>query len=87
MPTLPARFAPARRAIGAWFPRGGELLDRDFAWRHRAVRAVLAVHVPVLATLMLAGGHALVAAAAVAATTGGVAKCDVIKRASRRGVR
>jgi K+-sensing histidine kinase KdpD len=49
MPTLPARFASARRAVGAWFPRGGELLDRDFAWRHRAVRAVLAAHVPALA--------------------------------------
>jgi signal transduction histidine kinase len=83
MPPLPARPASARRAVGAWFPRGGELLDRDFALRHRAVRAVLAAHVPVLAALMLSGGHGLVAAAAVAAMTGGVLVLSSITRARR----
>ncbi len=77
-----ARFAP-RRSAGSWLPRGGELLDRDFAWRHRAVRAVLAAHVPVLAALMLIGGHGLPAAAVVGAATGGLLVLSSITSARR----
>ncbi|MBC7375286.1 MAG: hypothetical protein H7323_14955, partial [Frankiales bacterium] len=40
----------------AWFPRGAELRDEDFADRHRVVRLVLAAHVPVLFGLTLLAG-------------------------------
>src|SRR3954470_3930767 len=46
----------------AWLPRGRALSERDFAWRHRVVCALLAAHVPVLLVLTLVTGHGLGAA-------------------------
>ena len=39
--------APAG-AIARWLPRGRALAAQDFAWRHRVVTTVLALHVPVV---------------------------------------
>ncbi|MCW2613843.1 MAG: periplasmic sensor signal transduction histidine kinase [Frankiales bacterium] len=70
-PLTDAARTPSRaRAVAAWFPRGGELLDPDFAWRHRVVRLVLAGHVPVLAVLAVLRGHGATGAALVLAVTG-----------------
>ncbi len=41
----------------AWLPRGRELAPSDFAWRHRFVCVLLALHVPVLSVLGLARGY------------------------------
>lgn len=53
--TLPtsARPAPAVRAAVGWLPRGDALPAADWAWRHRLVCWVLAMHVPVLGVLAL----------------------------------
>ena len=53
----------------AWSPSISELRDPDFAWRHRYVQLVLAVHVPIL--VALAAGRGWIAAAATLATTAG----------------
>lgn len=71
-PPRPARLRAAVRTASGWFPRGGELLDPDFAWRHRAVRLVLAAHVVVVTLLTLALGHGVVVAGAALLVTGGL---------------
>src|SRR3954463_1111345 len=62
------RTRPAREAAGmaspwsrrfAWLPRGRALSEADFAWRHRFVCAVLALHVPVLLVLALTRGRGI----------------------------
>src|SRR3954453_6141128 len=45
-----------------WLPRGRALSEADFAWRHRFVCAVLALHVPVLLVLALTRGRGIGAA-------------------------
>ncbi|MCW2665977.1 MAG: Histidine kinase [Frankiales bacterium] len=37
-----------RSARAAWLPQGRALSERDFAWRHRVVCLILALHLPVL---------------------------------------
>src|SRR5687767_7194872 len=69
---LPARLRGRAGSVAAWVPRGSELLDSDFAWRHRAVRRVLAAHVPALAALVLLDGHGPAVAAAVVGVVGGL---------------
>jgi signal transduction histidine kinase len=46
-----ARPAPAVRAAAAWLPRSDTLPAADWAWRHRVVCWLLALHVPALALL------------------------------------
>lgn len=41
----------------AWLPRGRALSEPDFAWRHRVVCTLLALHVPVIVVLTLVRGH------------------------------
>jgi signal transduction histidine kinase len=50
------RSAAGPRAAGGWVPRGRELADVDFAWRHNVVRGVLAVHLPVLVLITVLQG-------------------------------
>jgi signal transduction histidine kinase len=53
--------AAAPRRVG-WLPRGRELAAADFAWRHRVVCALLALHVPVvggIAAVRLGPPHGL----------------------------
>ena len=45
------------RAVG-WLPRGASLSAGDWGWRHHAVCAVLAAHVPLLALYALTQGRA-----------------------------
>ncbi len=52
-----ARPAPAVRAAADWLPRGEALPDADWAWRHRMVCWVLAVHVPVLVLIAALGSR------------------------------
>jgi len=46
----------------AWLPRGRALSEADFAWRHRFVCGVLALHLPVLLVLALVTGRGAAAA-------------------------
>jgi hypothetical protein len=46
----------------SWLPRGRALSRADFAWRHRVVCGLLAVHVPVLLVLAVSAGHSVGAA-------------------------
>ena len=49
VPTLLGPARPADRAPGSWrLPAGRELAPADFAWRHRFVCLLVAVHLPVL---------------------------------------
>jgi len=55
-----APLRPARRAPGRWrLPAGRELQAADFAWRHRFVCALVALHVPVLLVMgaLAMGSH------------------------------
>ncbi len=70
--SLPTTRLPWLTRAGTWFPRGAELRDDDFARRHRAVRLVLAAHVPVLLVLTLLAGRGPVVVAAVLASTAGL---------------
>src|SRR3954447_16113894 len=45
-----------------WLPRGRALSEADFAWRHRFVCALLALHVPLLLLLALTTGRGIGAA-------------------------
>jgi len=53
----PSLAQPARAVAAAatWLPRGGTLPAADWAWRHRVVCLLLALHVPVLALVALLG--------------------------------
>ncbi len=42
------------RSLPQWLPRGSDLSDSEWAWRHRVVCMVLAAHVPALAVAVLA---------------------------------
>ena len=55
--SLSSRSQPGRAvAIAAtWLPRGGTLPAADWAWRHRVVCLLLALHVPALALVALLG--------------------------------
>jgi len=58
MSPAPARPRPtgtARRL--SWLPRGRALTQRDFAWRHRVVCILLALHLPALVVLTAVRGH------------------------------
>ncbi len=49
---------PAPRAQRfAWLPRGRALSGTDFAWRHRVVCVLLALHIPVIVLLTASRGH------------------------------
>jgi signal transduction histidine kinase len=43
----------------AWLPRGRELTSADFAWRHRVVLALLALHLPTLVVVAVLRGQGL----------------------------
>ncbi|MCY7363854.1 MAG: HAMP domain-containing histidine kinase [Frankiaceae bacterium] len=53
----PSLAQPARAVAAAatWLPRGGTLPAADWAWRHRVLCLLLALHVPVLALVALLG--------------------------------
>ena len=51
---LASRLAAGSR--GSWLPQGRALSPADFAWRHRAVCALLALHIPALFVLTLTEG-------------------------------
>jgi signal transduction histidine kinase len=83
------RIAPARdaglAASGApWLPRGRALTARDFAWRHRVVCVLLALHIPAIALVTVLRGygplHALVEVTPVAILLG-VALAPLTRRA------
>ena len=53
-----SRVAGPRPELGGgWIPRGRELTQRDFWWRHNVVRAVLAVHLPALVLVAVLQGE------------------------------
>ncbi len=53
----PSLAQPARAVAAAatWLPRGGTLPAADWAWRHRVVCLLLALHLPVLGLVALLG--------------------------------
>ena len=61
------RLRPPAARLWAWLPRGRELAPADFAWRHRVVCLLLALHVPGLLLAAVATGRPLPDAALSAA--------------------
>lgn len=56
---LPPQAQPATAASAAvsWLPRGGRLTSGEWAWRHRLVCRILALHLPALTLIALAVGR------------------------------
>ncbi len=46
-------------ARGSWLPQGRALSERDFAWRHRVVCILLALHLPVILVIGVFSNRAL----------------------------
>jgi len=47
---------PTRRSIWSYLPRGGQLPDDRFAFRHKVLTGILLAHLPVLDLIVLVGG-------------------------------
>src|SRR5438270_10466073 len=58
-----SRMTSPRSSRFSWLPRGRALSEPDFAWRHRFVCWLLALHVPVLVLLALLTGDTVAVAA------------------------
>src|SRR3954454_17861463 len=59
MSTAPARPGRARPPVrlAAWLPQGRALSDADFAWRHRVVCILLALHIPAIMVITVLRGY------------------------------
>ncbi|MCW2573237.1 MAG: integral rane sensor signal transduction histidine kinase [Frankiales bacterium] len=62
MSWFPARAdgSPRRPSRAAWLPQGRALSDAEFAWRHRIVCALLALHLPAIAVITVLTGRGAV---------------------------
>jgi signal transduction histidine kinase len=58
MSRSPARTdAPLRPGRDGWLPQGRALTDAEFAWRHRIVCGLLALHLPAIAVITVLRGY------------------------------
>ncbi|MCA1721310.1 MAG: HAMP domain-containing histidine kinase [Actinobacteria bacterium] len=57
-PPVARAVAPARRSVD-WLPQGRALSDAEFAWRHRFVCWLLALHLPALPLTAVLAGRSL----------------------------
>src|SRR3954467_14157528 len=79
----PARSRPPRFRMAGWLPQGRALTPLDFAWRHRIVCTLLALHLPAIMIITVLTGrtalHGLVEVAPVVVLLG-VALAPVSRR-------
>src|SRR3954469_25782231 len=65
---------PARARLAGWLPQGRALTPMDFAWRHRIVCALLALHLPAIMIVTVLTGrgplHGLTEVTPIAALLG-----------------